>query len=175
LGLTQLSGQLSRRSSELHFARYRFDDVDERHMFGRVLYTFQQQLPLAEAPDLVGQLEYIYERCVGCVGVLKTWLTQALAAALADDASTLTRAMLDRWAIPLPSLMRMAREIADGEAMLHDRADQAGNLRTVLGMDGATAPSSRTTTASRGSKRPKRPVGQRTPTRDPVGEVTCGE
>jgi len=175
LGLTHLSGQLSRRSSELHFARYRFDDPDERQMFGRVLYTFQHQLPLAEAPDLVGQLEYIYERCVGCVGVLKTWLTQALAAALAEDASTLTRAMLDRWAIPLPSLMRMAREIADGEAMLRDRADQAGNLRTVLGMDGTPAPSSRTTTVSRGSKRPKRPVGRRTPARDPVGEVTYGE
>jgi hypothetical protein len=115
LGLTDLSGQLSRRSSESHFARYRFDDPADRQMFLRVVYTFQRHLPLADEPDLVSRAEYLYERCVGCVGVLKTWLTQALAAALAEDAPTLTsrswsvghclRAICSAW----PARLRMGK------------------------------------------------------------------
>lgn len=171
LGLTHLSGQLSRRSSEIHFARYRFDDVVERQMFVRVLYTFQRHLPLDGEPDLVGQVDYLYERCVGCVGVLKTWLTQTLAAALADGASTLTRPMLEQWTIPVPSLMRMAREIADGEALLHDREGQLSDVRRLLGMDGAATALRPSADDRTESPRRKRSIGQRAPLRDPIGEV----
>jgi len=168
LGLTHLSGQLSRRSSEIHFARYRFDDPADRQMFLRVVYTFQRHLPLADEPDLVSRAEYLYERCVGCVGVLKTWLTQALAAALAEDAPTLTQPLLERWVLPTRNLLRMAREIADGEALLRERDEQAGDLRTFLGMDATPGAS---LSRGRPSARSARPVGQRKPTRDPVGEV----
>jgi len=168
LGLTHLSGQLSRRSCEIHFARYRYDDPLERQMFVRIVYTFQRHLPLAVEPDLVGVAEYLYERCLGCVGVLKTWLTQALAVALADDAPTLAQTMLDRTAFPARNLVRMAREIADGEAQLRERDGQMSDVRALLGMDApaVTAQPSR----APGTRRPGR-VGQRKPTRDPVGEV----
>jgi len=171
VSLTQLNGQLSRRSHEIHFPRYQFDDPEQRQMFIRVVYTFQRHLPLVQEPDLVGQGEYLYERCVGCVGVLKTWLTQALNAALANEARTLTRTILDRSALSIPRLVRMAREIVDGEAMLHERAAEAGNLRTLLGMEGGTAPPRQASPASGGKTPRQQTVGKRAPVRDPVGEV----
>ena len=171
LSLTHLSGQLSRRSLEIHFPRYRFDDPDQRQMFLRVVYTFQRQLPLAEEPDLVALGEYLYERCVGCVGVLKSWLTQALALALAENSPTMTRSLLERSALSIQRLVRMAREIADGEAMLHAQGDHTGNLRNLLGMDGPSPTSPLSPPAAHQGRR-KQPAGKRAPGRDPVGEVT---
>lgn len=164
VGLTQLSGQLSRRCRELHFARYRFDEPTEREMFARVLYTFQRQLPLREEPDLVSGVEYLYERSVGCVGVLKSWLTQALAQALAEEARTLTRAMLERWSLPLANVLRIAREVAEGEALLRDTAGDERELRRLLGMEGTCV------ARSPAPVRQPRTVGQRKPVRDPVGQ-----
>lgn len=168
LGLTHLSGQLSRRSSEIHFGRYRYDDPAEQQQFLRVLYTFQGYLPLPEAPDLVGRAEYCYERCLGCVGVLKTWLTQALATALREEQHTLTPAILERTALPVRNLVHMARELVDGEAQVAGGERQLGEVRSLLGMEPATGAGS-----AKRSPRTKtvRPVGQRTPQRDPIGEV----
>ncbi|NTV62502.1 MAG: AAA family ATPase [Oscillochloris sp.] len=170
VGLTQLSGQLSRRSREIHFGRYRYEDPVERQMFTRVLYTFQRQLPLAEEPDLVGAVEELYERSVGCVGVLKGWLTQALAAALAEEAPTVTRQMLDRWGLPLANVLRMAREIAEGEALVRDSSGDHQELRSLLGMEQAAAPAARAAAPSRPGR-----VGQRKPVRDPVGVEVAHE
>lgn len=133
-------------------------------MFTRVLYTFQRQLPLAEEPDLVGAVEELYERSVGCVGVLKGWLTQALAAALAEEAPTLTRQMLNRCGLPLANVVRMAREIAEGEALVRERSGNQQELRSLLGLAQTTEPSARAAAPA-----PPRRVGQRKPVRDPVG------
>lgn len=168
LGLTQLSGQLSRRSEEIHFGRYHYDDPVEQQQFRRVLYTFQGLLPLPDAPDLVGRAEYCYERCLGCVGVLKTWLTQALAAALNEGLQTLTPAILERTALPTRHLVQMARELVDGEARVAGGEGQMSEVRSLLGLE----PTSSTgTTKPATGTRAARPVGQRKPHRDPVGEV----
>src|SRR5262249_45006064 len=55
-----------------------------------VLLTFQRYLPVPEEPDLVGWWERLYEGCLGCVGVLKSWLNRALADANAHEAVTIT-------------------------------------------------------------------------------------
>ncbi len=168
LGLSQLSGQLSRRSDELHFGRYHYDDPIEQQQFRRVLYTFQGLLPLAEAPDLAGRAEYCYERCLGCVGVLKTWLTQALAAALREGQPTLTPALLERTALPTRQLVQMARELVDGEARVAGGERQMSEVRSLLGLEpAAPAGTAKPATGARAA----RSVGQRKPQRDPVGEV----
>lgn len=79
-----LSAQLSRRSVDIHFRRYRADDKKELQTFKNVVWSFGRHLPLGEEPDLIGQWDYLYERSLGCVGVLKPWLSKALAAALRD-------------------------------------------------------------------------------------------
>jgi Cdc6-like AAA superfamily ATPase len=66
-----LSGQLSRRSVSIHFPRYRPDDEQAIDVFRNILLTFQHQLPLKTTPDLVTRGQFLYERSIGCVGVLK--------------------------------------------------------------------------------------------------------
>jgi len=168
LGLTHLSGQLSRRSGEIHFGRYHYEDPVEQQQFLRVLYTFQGYLPLAEPPDLVARAEYLYERCLGCVGVLKTWLTQALAVALNEERPTLTSAMLERTALPARNLVHMARELVDGEAWAEDGERPMGEVRSLLGLEQPRpAEGAKRVARSKGAQS----VGQRKPQRDPVGEV----
>lgn len=50
LTFRNLSGQLSRRSVDLHFPRYRLDNFDDIQAFKSVLLTFQCQIPVAETP-----------------------------------------------------------------------------------------------------------------------------
>ncbi len=46
-----LSAQLSRRSLDIHFRRYRVDDPDDAIAFQRVIFSFQRHLPLPQEPD----------------------------------------------------------------------------------------------------------------------------
>jgi hypothetical protein len=161
LGFAQLSAQLDRRSCEIHFRRYHIDVPEEMVAFKRVLLTFQRHLPLTGEPDLVAQAEYFYERSVGCVGVLKDWLTQALAAALEDGQETLTKTVLERHALPHRKLLRMAREIREGEETLTANSRAQTELRSLLGMS--------TESTKQHSSSSSRKVGKRKPVRDAVG------
>ena len=161
LGLADLSAQLNRRSCEIHFPRYRPDDPQDMTAFQSVLLTFQRHLPLTQEPDLVGHLEYFYEQSVGCVGVLKNWLTRALRVALEDQAETLTPHHLEYSAEPIRKLLRMAREIKEGEETLQERETQRGELRLLLSMP--------TQPAQQHPTKPKRGTVERKPSRDPVG------
>jgi hypothetical protein len=126
------------------------------------LLTFQRHLPITGEPDLVAQAEYFYERSVGCVGVLKDWLTRALATALDDGQPTLTNAVLERQALPNRKLLRMAREIREGEEALAANNLAQRELRSLLGM--SIESTEQHTTGS------SRKVGQRNPVRDLVGQ-----
>ncbi len=56
LAFRNLSGQLSRRSVDVHFCRYRAGNAEDRRTFLNVLGSFERQMPLPEPPDLGGQL-----------------------------------------------------------------------------------------------------------------------
>ncbi len=168
LGLADLSAQLSRRSLEIHFPRYCLDRAEDLLAFKSVLLTFQRHLPLSEEPDLAGRCEYFYERSIGCVGLLKDWLHRALAAALEDGQATLTPTYLDRQAEPTRKLLRMAREIKEGEAALLERVEGRTELCQLLGLESDAAEKNEPTSAT--SHHSVGRVGQRRPTRDPVGE-----
>ncbi len=161
LGFAQLSAQLDRRSCEIHFPRYHIDVPEEMLAFKRVLLTFQRQLPLMGEPDLVAQAEYFYERSVGCVGVLKDWLTRALATALEEGQETLTQTVLERQALPTRKLLRMAREIREGEETLTANGHSQTELRSLLGMS--------IDSAEQQNPGSLRKVGKRKPVRDQVG------
>jgi hypothetical protein len=164
LGFSQLSAQLDRRSLEIHFPRYHIDIPEEMLAFKRVLLTFQRHLPLVGEPDLLAQAEYFYERSVGCVGVLKDWLTRALAAALEDGQETLTKTVLERQALPTRKLLRMAREIREGEETLVANSHAQTELRSLLGMPIEFESAQQHPSPSR------RKVGKRNPVRDLVGQ-----
>lgn len=78
LTFRNLSGQLSRRSVDIHFPRYQVNNTDDIQAFKSVLLTLGRQMPLSLEPDLVSHWEFFIERTLGCIGTLKNWLTRTL-------------------------------------------------------------------------------------------------
>jgi hypothetical protein len=176
LRLADLSAQLSRRSTEIHFGRYRAESAEDLRAFRSVLLTFQRHLPLAVEPDLLGRYEYLYERSVGCVGVLKSWLNRALAAVLEEGGDRLGRRHLEGQAEPTRKLLSLAREIKEGEEALAGRDREGEELGVLLGTAvkairvGEPELGQQQGSGDGGSRRRVGRVGQRWPVRDPVGE-----
>ncbi|MEB3280310.1 MAG: hypothetical protein VKK42_15460 [Lyngbya sp.] len=90
LPLIDLGDQLCRRSKTIHFQRYHAENATEAKAFKSVVQTFSQYLPLLERPDLLSHWEFLYERSLGCVGILKDWLSQTLSGVLDNDEKAVT-------------------------------------------------------------------------------------
>lgn len=174
LSLRNLSAQLSRRSVDVHFRRYRAEHSDEVKAFKNVLWTFQNHLPLLEQPDLVGNWDYLYERSVGCVGVLKDWMTRALAKALKDGGRVLSQKHLEKSALSVSQCEKMLDEAIEGETLLDDSRESRARLRSLMGLETKlTTPNEKGNVLSaedvRLPSRRKRKPGERNPKRDPIG------
>lgn len=167
LTFRNLSAQLSRRSVDIHFRRYRADLQEDIQAFKSVILTFQRQMPLEESPDLVIHWEYCYERTLGCVGILKNWLTRALSDALEEGAATITVKHLERRAWSVAQCQKMFKEIQEGEKQLSETEADCANLRAALGLgEAAKAPIQ---TQEEVPKPPHRQVGKRKAKRDKIG------
>lgn len=175
LAFRNLSAQLSRRSVDLHFRRYRADDEAERQAFKNVVWSFACHLPLEETPDLVAQWDYLYERSLGCVGVLKLWLAKALAAALEDGGRHLTQRQLAETALSLSRCEKLLTDLWEGESLLHEAPEAAQQLRGRLGLPGSainqpgTAHGTDAVAAPTPNKTKNLHPGKRHPQRDPIG------
>ena len=172
LAFRNLSAQLSRRSMDLHFQRYGADPAD-RQVFQSILLTFQKQLPFTETEnELTTMWEFLYERSVGCVGILKEWLMRACVRSIRYGASTISREHLEKTALSISQCEKILAESRDGETRLHDNEDSRLRFRTLLGLEpqsrGIVPPVASTVPVSRRPK-PGR-VGQRSPRRDPIQE-----
>jgi energy-coupling factor transporter ATP-binding protein EcfA2 len=174
-----LNAQLSRRSIDVHFPRYDATKQEDRQAFQKVLLSFQRHLPLEEQPNLVHQWKYCYTRTVGCVGILKNWLTKALDEALANDEKTISTACLERHAETVDRCDQMMSDIEEGEKRMIAAPGADERLLFRLGLsgrwrakneqkqgDGTEKP--QITSKSRSTR-----VGQRKPERDPVKEETA--
>lgn len=175
--LRNLNGQLSRRSIDIHFGRYHADCELERQQFISVLNTFQQRLPLTETPDLLSRWDYFYERSIGCVGVLKDWLTSSLALALEDDSHTLKLKYLESRAHSIKQCTTMLRESMLWEREFEESELSRSLLRRDLGLE-ADLPEAVQDNAksipleqssSNQQKHRQRRVGRRKPVRDKIG------
>ena len=173
-----LNAQLARRSIDVHFPRYDATKKEDRQAFQKVLLSFQRHLPLEEQPELIHQWKSCYARSIGCVGILKGWLTKALDEALENGEKTLSPAVLERHAETADRCDQMISDIEEGEKRM--AADPGADERLLfrLGLSGRqrTKNSSQkdgevekqqTTRRARGAR-----VGQRNPERDPVKEET---
>lgn len=173
LSFRNLNGQLSRRSIDIHFPRYRAESAEYRKAFISVLRSFAQQMPLAEPPDLVNNWEFLYERTIGCVGLLKQWLARALSAALRKGRDKMTRADLEGQALGISQIDKILAEVTEGESRLTDSAEAATQLRRRLGLmchSGNPGPSHEAPVQPAQVRRPSHRPGQRTPVRDIVGK-----
>ncbi|WP_373526257.1 ATP-binding protein [Nostoc sp.] len=166
LTFRNLSGQLSRRSVDIHFRRYCADSPEDVLAFKSVLLTFQQYLPIAETPNLVDHWEYIYERTLGCIGTLKDWLRRALKDALDREATTVTLKNLQKCALSVAQCQKMFKEIQEGEQQLSETEEHVENLRSALGLGAKPIVLPEETPKT---TRPPGKAGKRKPKRDPIG------
>ncbi|MBE9178500.1 ATP-binding protein [Oculatella sp. LEGE 06141] len=134
LAFHNLSGQLSRRNQSIHFSRYRAEYPEDVTAFKTILNTFQRHLPLKEEPDLVSHWKNFYARSLGCVGILKDWLTRALADALEDNSSTLTLQHIEQRAMSIAQCNRILQEIEEGERSLRETQQDYEQLLNSLGL-----------------------------------------
>jgi hypothetical protein len=175
LALRNLSAQLSRRSVDVHFRRYRAEHSDELKTFKNVLWSFQNHLPVHEQPDLIEEWDYFYERSVGCIGVLKVWLTRALAKALKDGGKVLSHKHLERSALSVSQCQKMLEEAIEGEALLDDSREDRARLRRLMGLEAQFTKSknghgeSGENEETPGTPGKRRRPGERNPKRDPIG------
>lgn len=170
LAFRNLSAQLSRRCLDLHFQRYRADFSSDRQIFQSVLLTFQKQLPFeGTEPDLMAIWEFLYERSVGCVGILKEWLVRACVRSIRYGAATLAQEHLDKTALSISQCEKILAESREGETRLNDTEDSRLRFRTLLGIDPLVAAASRAPIAPSQNRRNVR-VAQRNPQRDPIHE-----
>lgn len=172
LAFRNLNGQLSRRSVDIHFARYHAELADERQAFISVVRSFARQLPLPTLPDLVSEWEFLYERSLGCVGVLKQWLARSLSAALRDGEPTLTRRNLESQALSVSQVEKILSEVSEGELRLKVSEDARSRLREKLGLAPRENSRQLVTEVKRAgpsSRSASRRPGERRPMRDMIG------
>lgn len=188
-----LSAQLSRRSVDLHFSRYGLSTRDAR-AFESVIWAFQRHLPLRAGERLVDHVDLLYSRSVGCVGILKNWLTWALENAWEDNSGRLTLPLLKASAPSLKVSSRIAEEVVEGEQILAEGPETEARLFRLLGLTPTETPAAEVSTpavtirqqvkkvsaqpdpdlkvfkvVTRKPRLPQ-PVGARNPKRDPVGK-----
>ena len=167
LAFRNLSAQLSRRSIDIHFPRYRADSASDLKAFRSIVKSFEQQLPLARPPDLLNDWQYLYERTIGCVGILKDWLTRALVSASKRNAESLSRKDLESHALSVAQCDKMLSEAIEGESTLLESTAERDRLRARLGL-GRPENADRAEGVIAPRQNQRRP-GRRTPVRDAVG------
>ena len=170
LPFRNLSAQLSRRSIDIHFPRYHAERTEDYTAFRNAVFTLQRHLPLTGESDLLPHLDYCYERSIGCVGLVKDWLTRALALAMNQGAHAVSPKMLERTAWSLDQSERMARETVDGESEASEKEQKRDRLKQLLQL-GTTTSAATPAPAGANAMAPhaRTRVGQRKPVRDLVG------
>jgi len=193
------SGQLARRGRDIHFPRYHVEDKEERKEFVAAVHYLLERVPLTcDLNALLSRWRWFAEGSVGCVGVLKTWLVDAVAATLIQGGTSLTEDMLTR-TMPHPAKrvgLEMEARAGEHKVATHN-SESAKQFQALLRKPGKTGKGqeplpvgsmpgphvAQTEQAPENvpasfpmpqvSPKPSKPhVGQRAPGRDPVGETS---
>ncbi|MEM8569004.1 MAG: AAA family ATPase [Bacteroidota bacterium] len=167
--LRNLSAQLCRRSSEIHFPRYQAEADEDKQVFRNVVHTFQKHLPLEEEPELLDIWDFCYERSIGCVGILKDWLVRTLAGVFKKQGrkAKLTHQDLEHHAWSLDQCAVMLREAREGEEKLKGSTTET-DFRRALGLE---IQAKQKKVKAETGKKAKKQVGKPLPQRRAVGEV----
>lgn len=199
-GFRNTSGQLARRGRDVHFQRYHVTSPDERAEFAGAVQYLLERVPLTcDVEALLKRWRWFAEGSVGCIGVLKDWLVDAVTVTLAQGGTILTEEVLAR-TMPHPAKrvsLEMEARAGEHQVALHDsegvRQFQALLKQPAPAANGKAGPPSRsmvappqsvphTPEATPGTShapmpqvapKPTHPrVGQRAPARDPVGDTS---
>ncbi len=173
LALRNLSGQISRRSFDIHLPRYSTGS-DDQDSFASAVACLCLKMPVPECPTLEEDSDYLYERSGGCVGVLKDWMGKALYDAISENSATVTLDHMKRRAHSDAALTQMLTEIVEGEKRLEQGGSRYLEIRNefLRPQKGDCKSPPLVKEKSQGSPKPvsKRKVGERSPARDPIGK-----
>ncbi len=165
LAFRNLSGQLSRRSIDVHFSRYQLNNPEEYRIFGGVVKSFAARLPIPCDFQMTEMVEELYVGALGCVGLLNGWLIKAIKRATDEGDGTLRVKDLNDSMYSHDQMQKMIDELLEGEKLLDPPKDSIQVLKARLGVACVTA------TESSAPQKPvkKSPPFKRKPVRDPVG------
>lgn len=130
--LLDASAQLARRGNAFHFSRYRWEKQGELNAFKEMVEQFGSCLPLDHTLSLPSRVEYIYERSLGCAGILRNWLMDALGRACRDGHTFIKFQDLEATAMPSSKLRRLLQDAQTKEAIMDDRDNHDDSLRELL-------------------------------------------
>lgn len=164
------SAQLSRRSRIIHFPRYNMIKSDtELAYFKKAVRTFEGLIPVIKKPDLCTYWEFLYERTIGCVGILKDWLLDALILTLKENSPKLDMLYLERTAIGLKECEEMLEEAEEGEQLLTESSSERNEFRKKLGLLHDEEPTKKNSTMEQVSKTRPKTHFKRNSSRDKIG------
>jgi AAA domain-containing protein len=205
LSFTRLNGQAARRGLPIHFPRYQLQREADCIEFQAVLLALLKKVPLlTDAQTLVVEhWLYFYERCIGCVGVLKDWLMRAVSAALDEGDDRLSLERIQEYALSISQCEQMALDAIEGEQKLNYTEGRREHLWRLLQGEGPLVPVPRRTEGEAGAiqgtreqtasssalgepttlssatepapKRSSARIGERAPRRDTVGATSSEE
>jgi energy-coupling factor transporter ATP-binding protein EcfA2 len=165
--LRDLNGQLARRTINIHFRRYSLSLAD-REAFRNSVISFEGALPLKEQSFLADYEEFLYQGCLGCIGILKDWLYRALLMALNNQEETIALNHLENTKLDNVKLLKILEECLNGERQLKDEESESPKeLRRLLGLDLLYNDEVR---SIKNNHRTYRKVGERNPIRDSIEE-----
>lgn len=128
-----LSGQLSRRSWDIHFSRYTTSETDLED-FQSALITLQKKIPMPVEPDFVQHWKYVYAKSVGCVGIMKDWFLRALEIAVDEKQAEISFDILKECALSDNQCMNIALEISNGEQLVKESVESFQALLEEVGL-----------------------------------------
>src|SRR6266702_1232370 len=171
LSFTRLNGQTSQRGLPIHFPRYQLQREEDCTEFQAALLALLKKVPLwTDAETLVVEhWLYFYERCIGCVGVLKDWLLRAVSAALDEGCDTLTLERVQEHALSMLQCEQMALDAIEGEQKLNYTEGRREHLWRLLQGEGPLVPLPRRTEGEAGARQGTR---EQTASSSALGEPT---
>jgi hypothetical protein len=183
-----LSGQAARRGRDLHFPRYRLDAQVECEEFAGALRYLLERVPLScDLDDLLSYWRWFAEWSIGCVGILRDWVVDTVAALCEEGGTSLTIQALEHYALQPDQRVRLEMEARAGEHKVEEgkaRSQQqleellrhaTKTPQTPFHLDGSRGAQAVTASTNRSNAPlPKMPKGskiERAPQRDRVGEA----
>lgn len=164
----------------VHFRRYDKRDRDELAAFVSSIEELLGSMVLPDAQRMrkieLYDAEQIYNRCVGCFGSSKTTFTMAYSHALCTGEKITTEFLL-RFMLPVKSAKKIAIDALQGEQILSDEDETSlvklleFGMATGAGLQSSRATAGGTNSAKSLASHKRSRIGERKPTRDPVGAV----
>src|SRR5947209_33077 len=135
LPFCNLDGQMARRGSEFHFARYHIENETDCQAFRNAFSSLLKQIPLRVDHDgLLQRWWYFFEGSLGCIGIVKQWLVRALYRALREESPELSRDHLEKSVLPDAKWERMRADARSGEAEFEYADRQNGYLSNLASL-----------------------------------------